>query len=290
MIVAFIGLGEVGGNYAKGIVKNGGKVKGYDILFHEPDGPERFKHYVDAGVELVASPKELIKDSDIVIAVTSCQQAMETAEIYKPYLKKGQVYVELNSSIPSVKKDVYEYIGDTCDFLDGATMNSPTQLGVKTPVVMSGPRAKEITEKLNSVGMNITYLGDEIGMSSAYKVIRSIFTKSVEAALIECMCMARKHGIAEDVFSSIVKMFEGDVYEFLAMMIRSNMIHAKRRAEEVLDVSKMEEEEGMNNVMADAAAKKLFWIESKGMKDKFNGKVAKDMYTALDTLLDVVIR
>lgn len=287
MVVAFIGLGEVGGNYSKGMVQHGGIVKGYDLKFHDPDGKERFRHCADAGVELVEGPKELIEGSDIIIAVTSSHQAMETAEMYKPYLKPGQVYVELNSATPRVKREVQSFLAEDCIFVDGATMNSPTQLGVKTPVVMSGPQAKSVVEALNSVGMNITLLGDSIGQAAAYKVIRSIFAKSVEASLVESMCMARKYGIADEVFNSIASLFDGDVHAFLAMMIRTNMIHAKRRAEEVEAVGLMEKEDGMNNIMAMAAAQKLFWLADKGMKEKFSGRVAENMYIALDTLLEV---
>lgn len=287
MTVAFIGLGEVGGNYSRGMVQHGGTVKGYDLKFHDPDGKERFQHCADAGVGLVAGPQELIEGSDIIIAVTSSHQAMETAEMYRPYLKPEQIYVELNSATPKVKKEVQRFLEGCCVFVDGATMNSPTQWGVKTPVVMSGPQAKSVVEALNAVGMNITLLGNEIGQAAAYKVIRSIFAKSVEASLMESMCMARKYGIADEVFHSMAALFEGDVQAFLAMMIRTNMIHAKRRAEEVEAVGLMEQEDGMNNIMAMAAAQKLFWLAGKEMKEKFNGKVAQDMYVALDTLLEV---
>ena len=92
MVIAFIGLGEVGSTYSSGLARNGATVKGYDIKF-DTEGKENFVNYqkcLDAGVQLVDSPKELIEGSDIIIAVTSCSQAMETAAMYKPFLKKEQ--------------------------------------------------------------------------------------------------------------------------------------------------------------------------------------------------------
>lgn len=289
MTVAFIGLGEVGSTYSSGLAKNGTKVKGYDLKFSDAAGKGAFQACADAGVELVDGPEALIKGSDIILAVTSCSQAMETIEMYKPFLSAGQMYIEMNSAIPAIKAKVCEYIGTACDFVDGATLCSPSQFGVKTPLVMSGPRGKEASDQLNAAGMNIEYLGDQVGQASAYKVIRSIFTKSLESCLVETMHAARKYGIAEVIFKSIVDFLAGEpTDETLALMVKTNVVHAKRRGDEICEIAEMLKEDGLDNTMAEAATKKLYWLASLNLKDKkFDGKVAKDMYDVADALVEI---
>ncbi len=288
MVVSFIGLGEVGSAYSTGLAGNGVRVKGYDLKFHDAAEKDKFLPYGEAGVELVKSPEELITGSDIILAVTSCTQAIETAEMYKPFLKKGQIYIEMNSAVPSIKEKVRTLLAPVCEFVDGATLCSPSQFGVATPLVMSGELAREASDKLNAAGMNIKYLGDRIGQASAYKVIRSIFTKSLESCLIETMHAARKYGIAEEVFESVVEFLAGEpTDETLALMVRTNVLHAKRRGDEIAEISEMLEEDGLDNSMAAAAARKLYWLSSLGMKERFKGRKADSMYEVVDALLDI---
>lgn len=288
MIVSFIGLGEVGSTYSAGLAKNSVKVKGYDLKFHDVAEKEKFLSCAEAGVELVKSPEELIVGSDIVIAVTSCTQAIETAEMYKPFLKENQIYIELNSAVPSIKDKVRAILEPVCEFVDGATLSSPSQFGVATPIVMSGKKGQEVSEKLNASGMNIKYLGDQVGQASAYKVIRSIFTKSLESCVIETMHAARKYGIAEELFESIVEFVSGEpTDETLALMVRTNVVHAKRRGDEIAEIAEMLKNDGLDNSMATGATKKLYWLASLGLKEKFNSKKAESMYDVIDALLEV---
>ncbi|MPM22647.1 hypothetical protein SDC9_69105 [bioreactor metagenome] len=285
MVIAFIGLGEVGTAYSTGMAKNGATVKGYDLKF-ETEGMAQFQPCKDAGVQLVSSPKELIDGADIVIAVTSCIQAMETAQMYKPYLKKSQRYVELNSAVPELEAEVEKFLGDSCTFVDGATLSSPSQFGVATPVAMSGPAGEETAKDLNSYGMNIRYLGDKNGQASAFKVIRSVFTKGLESVLIECICAARYYGVAEDVYASIVSFLADEPTAVtLSLMIQTDVLHAKRRGDEICEIRDMLENAGLDNTMSAAATKKLYMLSDLGLRQEFGGKKAPDMYSAVDAML-----
>ena len=63
--------------------------------------------------------------------------------------------------------------------------------------------------------------------------------------------------------------------------------HAKRQAQEVESISFMELEEGMDNTMATAAARKLYYLASLGMREKFNDRVAPNIHVVMDELLKV---
>lgn len=285
--VAFIGLGEVGSNVTIGLAQKGVPVKGYDIKF-ETEGLENFKKCADAGVVLASSPEDLINGADIIIAVTSCSHALATAKMYKPYLKKNQVYCEFNSTVPAAVKEVEEYIGDACTFIDGCVLVSANIHKEKSPCCSSGPAAEAVTKELNDMGMNIRYLGDKIGQASAFKVIRSIFTKNLEATLIETMTCARYYGVEDLIFDSIVTFLSDSPLDVtLPMMIKTNAVHAHRRGEEIEEIAVMQKNAGLENTMSEAATKKLFWLASLGMGERFGGKPAPSMNDFCDALLEV---
>lgn len=285
--LAFIGLGEVGSNVTIGLAQKGVSVKGYDIKF-DTEGKEKFQKCADAGVVLVDTPEELIDGADIIIAVTSCSQALATAKMYKPYLKKEQVYCEFNSTVPDAVKEVQEYIGDACTFIDGCVLVSANIHKEKSPCCSSGPAAEAITKELNDMGMNIRYLGDSIGQASAFKVIRSIFTKNLEATLIETMTCARYYGVEDIIFDSIVTFLSDAPLDVtLPMMIKTNAVHAHRRGEEIEEIAVMQKEAGLDNTMSEAATKKMFWLAGLGLNKRFGGKPTADMNEFCDVLLEI---
>ena len=286
MVIAFIGLGEVGGNVSAGLAEKGVKVKGYDIRF-ETLGKEHFDKCSKAGVVLVDSPKELIEGSDVIISVTACSLALETAKMYKEYLTKGQVYCEFNSTTPDEVKEVEEYIGDACTFIDGCVLVSANLYKEKSPCCSSGPDAEAITNELNALGMNIKYMGDKIGQASAFKVIRSIFTKPFETALIECLTCARLYCIEQQVFDSFIALFtDVPLEDTLKMMVKTNVVHAKRRGDEIEAVTLMQEKIGLDNRMSVASTEKMRWLTNLGLNAKFGNKPAPTMNDVLDAILE----
>lgn len=288
MIVGLMGLGEVGTQYGLGMVQCGATVKGFDIRFNNPNDLPLFDRCKDGGIILVKDVQELVEGCDIIMANTTSHAAMGTAEMVKPYMTPDQIYIDGNSAIPAVKHEIDQFLKGTCHFVDGVTMNNPTQLGAKCPVVVSGPMAQKATDVMNSFGMNLICIGDSVGQASALKCVRSIFTKSLISALTESMCMAHKYGISEALFDSIVDYLEKDPpRDTLSTILMTQVLHAKRQAQEVESISLMESDEGMDNTMAAAAAKKLYFIASLGMREKFNDRVAPSVNAVLDELLKV---
>jgi 3-hydroxyisobutyrate dehydrogenase-like beta-hydroxyacid dehydrogenase len=288
MIIGIIGLGEVGSRYAAGITKDGADTKGYDLLLGKPVFQEKESRCRDAGVKLANSPDEIIEGCDLILAITTCAQAIETVEMYKSFLKKGQIYIDFNSAIPSIKVKVKSIVEATgAAFCDACSMNSPLRHGHHNQVVISGKLAKKVADILNSYNMNIKVLGEEIGQASAYKVIRSIFTKGSEALLIESLSVARRLGIMDEVFESLVDFLSDDTAGRLSALVRTDVIHAKRRAEEVGAVSEMLKEMNMDNTMSSAAYKKLLWSADIGLKEKFNSNVPENLSEVIDAFLEI---
>lgn len=283
MVIGIIGLGDVGSRYASGITKEGAITKGYDLLFGVTAFKEKEDRCRDAGVNLVCGTQELIEGSDLILAITTCAQAIETAEGAAPFLKKGQIYIDFNSAVPTIKFQLQKIIESKgVDFCDACTMESPIKAWHKTPVVISGPRAKEVSEILNSYNMNLRYLGDKIGQASALKILRSIFTKGLEALLIESLSSSYAYGVMDDVFESINTMLKEPTEILFSRMIRTNVVHSKRRAEEIGAIADMLKEVNMDNTMSVAAYKKLMWSADSGIKEQFRSQIPENLYDAID--------
>lgn len=291
MVIGLLGLGEVGTAYGLGMVHNGATVKGYDIRFENPKDMPLFDRCRDGGITLARTPQELIEGCDLIMANTTSHASVSTAEMSRPFLKHGQIYIDGNSAIPTVKHEISALLEGCCDFVDGCTMNNPTQLGLKCPVVVSGPMAQKAADMLSAYGMTMVCIGDQIGQASALKCIRSIFTKSFISAFMECMLMAHKYGISEPMFESIVDYLEKDPpRETLETIAVTHVLHAYRQGEEVESVSLFERDEGMDNTMAAAAAKKLYYNGSLGMREKFHDRVAPNMKVVLEELLKAYLQ
>lgn len=283
MVVGFLGLGEIGSAYSIGLAQEGVVVKGYDILMENPSYAGRFDKCAEGGVKLASDIKELVEGSDVIIAVTTSHVAIQTAEAAKPYLKPGQIYLELNSATPMVKEQIRDSLKGI-DIVDGATMESPTKKH-KTLVFVSGERGKEVADKLNDAGMNLRFVGEKFGTASGIKIIRSVYTKGMEAALMECMHAAYVLGIEDGMFSTICELFHASSIEnMLTAMVRTNAIHSKRRGEEVGGCVDVLKELGVDSTMSEASAKKLLWIASLGIKEHFNGYVPDDMKLTLEEI------
>lgn len=284
MNISFIGLGSVGMYYSDGLIQHGASVKGYDIMVGNPSFNERVEKCRAQGVNVVESMEKVIDGADIIMVVTTAASALKTAESAKPYLKKGQIYVELNSAVPSVKKQIEQLLSDV-DVVDGTTMSAVNMVKFKALVNFSGPRAKEVVDVLSSYGMNAKYVGDEVGKACAFKVVRSIFMKGYEAILMECAHAARHYGVMDEVLKSIADYFEPKTMEeHYDLFINTDAVFAKRRGEEVEAVSKMLAEDGLDNTMSAAAAAKLKWISSLGLNEHYGNEVPNDKHDVIDQL------
>ncbi len=285
--IAFIGLGDVGSRYSSGISDNGADVKGFDLRFGQPVFKEYEERITEHGVAMAKDQRDVIEGSDIILVPTSCAETVNCAKMYAPYLKAGQIYVDYNSSVPPVKKAAQAIIEATgADFVDAVTMQSPLQYWHKNPCFMSGKRAKEVVDYLNGFDMRLGYVGDQVGQASALKVLRSIFTKGLEAILIECLASAKAYGVMDEVFASICDMMDGTPsVDQLAMMVRTDVLHAKRRGEEIGAISDMLKEAGMSNIMSEASTKKLAWSAESDIKAYFDNKTPEDLKDCVDAFM-----
>ena len=284
MVIGFIGLGDVGSRFSSGITREGGaQTVGFDLKFGLKEFQEKENRCREYGVQLMPTMEAMVAKADIILAATSCADAIKTAEDAIPYLRQGQYYVDVNSAIPPIKRQLKEMIEATgAIFVDGGILDSPMNGWHKIPVALSGESAHVVADILNGYGMNMRNVGPDVGQASGLKILRSIFTKGLEALLLETFSSAWHYGVMDDVYGSIQEMLAREpINTMFERMVTTDVVHAERRAKEVGAVAEMLRLEHMDATMSQAAYEKLMWSARCGLKEHFEGKTPDDYKTVV---------
>jgi 3-hydroxyisobutyrate dehydrogenase len=67
------------------------------------------------------------------------------------------------------------------------------------------------------------------------KILRSVFTKGMEALAVEMLTSAERQGVREKLYEQLSDIDRIPLRDFLDMLVRTHVVHAKRRAHEVHD-------------------------------------------------------
>ena len=97
--ITIIGLGLLGGSYAKGFFNAGYRITGIDINEETIAFAKRMKWIVDGGSDV-----ELVKDSDIVISALYPNTFVKWIKENQPLLKPGSILTD----VTGIKREVIE--------------------------------------------------------------------------------------------------------------------------------------------------------------------------------------
>jgi hypothetical protein len=100
--LGFIGFGEAAFNIAKGLGDEGLKgIIAYDKFWNvEPQSELICERSEEANVELAPSLQAMVDKSEIIFSAVSADMAVSLAQAAKPFLKKDQIYVDINATSP----------------------------------------------------------------------------------------------------------------------------------------------------------------------------------------------
>lgn len=253
--VAVLGLGEAGGRLAADLVALGADVAGFDVL------PGR---HID-GMRLAADVRDAVEGSDVVLSVNSARAAIAVARDCVEALGDARLYADLNTASPAVKIAVAEVVaGKGVPFADVALMAPVPRKGIETPVLVSGPGAGVFAELFGSMGMPVEVLGPEPGAAAQRKLLRSVFTKGLAAAIVESLEAAEAAGCEEWLRADIVSTLESADASLVDRLTEGSRRHAGRRVEEMEAACELLRELGVEPRVAAAAAAQLVALERDG--------------------------
>ena len=261
--IAFIGFGEAAQAMANGLSKEPAitGLSVFDIrLADAAQAPELIGRAEARKVKACSDLAEALEGADIVLSLVVGSAAVKVAEEAGKHLKKGQIFIDLNSIGPDAKKRVGEALakGGDAGFVEGAVMARVPPYEHKVPILLAGPEAERAAKLLTAVGLDIETVGTEIGQACAVKMIRSVIVKGIEALLLESLTAAEKAGVRERIIDSISQTFPGlDWRKTATYHIGRTQQHGARRVTEMKEAAATLEAFGLKPVLSAAISQTI---------------------------------
>jgi 3-hydroxyisobutyrate dehydrogenase len=240
--VAIIGFGEVGQCFASALAEHGAALSLFD------PNPSEAAHAAARriGRRIGADVSGGLADARLVICAVPGAHGLSVARAVARELPEGALYADLTTARPAAIREAPSAFGARADaFVDVAIMGAISLAGHRTPLLGAGPRAAELQGLLAPAGFRIEVLtGKEPGDASALKLLRSVFTKGLEALAVECLVAAEGQGLRNEVIDQLRDLDETPIARFLDMLVRTHVLHAARRLQEVEQVQSLLSEAG----------------------------------------------
>ena len=253
-VVGIIGFGEAGSAFARELTSAGASVSAYDKKWDEPG--IRPPTDIGPGLEKVefGSLPDVLDASDVILSTVTTDSALLAAEGCLSSLRQGQIYCDLNSTAPSVKIKLDNMLARTgALFVEGAILGAIGVTGGQTKILLGGPHAAKVSGLLNSFGLQTEPYSVEIGKASAFKMLRSVFSKGLEALLIEFLAAARAAGLQDDLWQEVTTLFARNSFEDVAgNWVCSHALAHDRRFHEMVQVADLLKEMNQDALMTDA--------------------------------------
>jgi len=247
--VAMIGMGEAGSAIAIDLVEAGASVRGWDPV---ATSPAEVEHAGDAAAAAAGA--------DLVLSANSAAAALDAAGSVIPALNDGQVFADLNTTAPGLKRELAEMIAPTgALFADVALIGPVPGNGLSTAALVSGSGAERFAGLLGPLGMPVTIVGADAGEAAARKLARSVFAKGLAAAIGESLAVAGELGFEEWLYADLERTLEDADGALLRRLIKGSRLHAARRVDEMAAAVEMLEGAGVEPRIASASEA---WLRS----------------------------
>jgi 3-hydroxyisobutyrate dehydrogenase-like beta-hydroxyacid dehydrogenase len=245
--VAVLGLGEAGSTISRDLVSAGMAVRGYDPVATAPDG-----------VVVTGSEAEACAGAGLVISLTTAHESEAALRAALPGVGPDALYADLNTASPGLKQRLARLaLAAGVAFADVAIMAPVPGRGLRTPMLVSGAAASQVTEALNGAGGNAELLGGPAGAAATRKLVRSVFYKGLAAAVTEALRAGRAAGCEEWLRGNIAGELAAAGPGTLDRLEEGSVVHAVRRADEMSAAAQLLDELGIPARVTEAS---LAWL------------------------------
>jgi 3-hydroxyisobutyrate dehydrogenase-like beta-hydroxyacid dehydrogenase len=224
LTVAVLGVGEAGTLFANGLAAMGVAVRCWD------PAPKRELHQQ---VLFAESNPHAVQGADFVFSVNLASVALDVAAEVRPHLRASQVYLEMNTAAPGLKKAAYQVLeASGVRFVDLAIMAPVPLAGIRTPMLACGEGATPFQERMSPLGLNIEVVEGDIGDAAIRKLLRSIVYKGIAAVVCEAMESGQAFGMEAYIRSQISTLVSGGD-PVIDRLVEGSRTHAERRMHEM---------------------------------------------------------
>jgi 3-hydroxyisobutyrate dehydrogenase-like beta-hydroxyacid dehydrogenase len=272
--VGFVGYGEVASVFSRALIAHGACVSAYDILLDRDGGEAILQERAGGSPVRFCALAQVVQSAEYVLSTAATHVAIETARQCAAYLGPGQVFVDLNSAAPAIKVGIAEIIAlSGADFGEGAILSAVGTAGARSRILIGGPRGAEIAGVLTSLGLNASFYSAEVGKASTFKMLRSVFSKGLEALLIEFLVAGRRAGLEDELWREVVGLMRRTPFEQVAAnWVQTHAVAYERRYHEMVQVAATMRELGLEPLMTGATEAFFERSRSLGLDEAFARK------------------
>jgi 3-hydroxyisobutyrate dehydrogenase-like beta-hydroxyacid dehydrogenase len=246
-----IGYGAVGSLFARLLCERGARVLTYDVLLDQDATQHAMRQRILANGAKPATFEEVLSQSECVLAVTPAKHSRRTAADAAGLLRNGQVYCDLASTSPEDKRGMAAEVGAAgAQFVEGVILGAVGGSSASPAILLGGEGGESLASTLQHYGLRARFYSTEIGRASAFKLLRSVFSKGMETLLIEALVAARRAELFEEIWQEIRTTLAKDSLErMLETWIRSHAVSSERRYFEMQEVSRFLRQLGVDPIV-----------------------------------------
>jgi 3-hydroxyisobutyrate dehydrogenase-like beta-hydroxyacid dehydrogenase len=253
--IGFIGFGEVASIFARALHERGRcEVSAFDACLRTDADRARLQDRAGNTPVRFVTLAELVMGSEVILSTVTTTAAVPAAKAAASHLATGQTYVDLNSTAPKTKQEIADLVQPTgAHFVEGAILSAVGVSGANAKILIGDTAGPVAAEPLSQCGLNAVFYSAEIGRASAFKLLRSIFSKGLEALLIEFLVAGRRAGLQDELWREAVDTMAQHGFEKAAAnWIQSHASAHPRRYHEVRQVVGAVQDLGLDPVMTAA--------------------------------------
>lgn len=247
--IAVLGLGEAGRRYARGLARAGAEVRGFDPA-HDLGDPE---------VPQSATLADALAGADVALSLVTGHAAASVARDALPHVAAGAVYADLNTAAPELKQQIGRLAAERgVEMADVAVLAPVVRAGHRTPLLASGPGAREFAARMAPFEVPVEVVDRAVGEAARLRLLRSLFMKGLAALVLEGLGAARAAGAEDWMRTQMAAELGPDGAALVDRLVEGSSQHAVRREHEVRAALAALESSGQP---ADMTRATLAWFE-----------------------------
>lgn len=250
MKLALIGGGMVGRCYGQAFAANGVTLCG--IWDAQPSQDlQAFAH--QHGTRLHAAAGDWLGEADVVLSAVFGTAALDVATAALPHLRAGALYIDMTTADPEDMRRAQALASQAGQhFVDVAITGAVNLRGAQTPLLCAGEQAPQVAELFRSLGAPIQVVGTQPGDAASLKLLRSIFTKGLEALSVECLLTAERQGLRPQLHDILGDIDNTNLKVLMESMVQTHIEHSARRQKEVAEAQRQMEQAGIHPLVLPA--------------------------------------
>lgn len=249
MRIAIIGIGEVGGAFAKALAPE------HDLSLCDikTDGPPAETAQA-LGKTLEPAPGPWLAEQDFVLVCVPGKESPVVAEAALPCVGAETVYVDMSTARPDDLRNWSErFDAAGKPFVDLAILGSIQIWQAKPPVLLAGSVAAQAETLYAALGSRTDIVdGGRPGDATSLKLLRSILVKGIECLAVEALTAAEHMDVRPQLMTMMRDMDDSSIADFLEMLVTTHIPHSARRRHEIVESAEQLREMGFDALVTAA--------------------------------------